>query len=485
MSELESELEPDGPGRPEHRLARSRPARAAPLVALTARTAGEAALLGARGGMTGDDAAAFHTRTAQRYAELLGHSKGALMKAGQMLSFSEVNPAVREDFQPIYRQALARLREGAPPMAPGLARSVLERELGRSTDEVFAEFDFEPLAAASIGQVHAARLHDGREVAVKLQYPDVAQAIAADLANAELLSTFVSLAIGFLSPRRVRFDLHGMAREMGVRIAEELDYRVEAANQMEFAANYRGHPFIHIPEVVPELCAERVLTQELVRGRNWSSAVAADQQLRDRWAEAIWRFTYGSNVRFCLLNVDPHPGNYLFHDDGSVSFLDFGCVKRFRREQTQVLGAIGNECLKGNVTGTWRASVEGGFWRSSDPVTPQQVYEYWRGALEMYWGEQPFTVTPERAARSIGNMMAPRGPAGHAFRYSTASPEYTVMTRVNVGAISLVGRLRASGYWDSIGAELYQGAQPLTEMGRREHRFFEEGERLPISCPQV
>jgi predicted unusual protein kinase regulating ubiquinone biosynthesis (AarF/ABC1/UbiB family) len=185
-------------------ISRGRLRRTAPLAALSARTAGEGAVVGLRSKLTGADSTEFHLRTAERYAELLGHSKGALMKAGQMLSFLSAGLAVPREFQLIYRAALSRLQDDAPPMAPELARSVLERELHRPTESAFAKFESEPLAAASIGQVHAARLHDGREVAVKIQYPGVAAAIRADLKNAELLATFLSLAISGLFPRRSR-----------------------------------------------------------------------------------------------------------------------------------------------------------------------------------------------------------------------------------------------------------------------------------------
>src|SRR5580704_8691314 len=338
-------------------IVRGRLRRTAPLAALSARTAGEAVVVGLRGKFTGADSTEFHIRTAERYAELLGHSKGALMKAGQMLSFVSAGPAVPREFQPIYQEALARLRNEAPPMAPELARTVLERELGQATESAFAQFKWEPIATASIGQVHAARLHDGRAVAVKIQYPGVAAAIDADLKNTELLSTFLGLLFG-LSPRKVSFDIRGAAQEIGARITEELDYRLEAANQAEFAEHYRGHPFIHVPEVIGELCTGRVLTQELVQGKTWSDALASERELQDQWAEAIHRFVYGSNHRFCLFNADPHPGNYLFHDDGSVSFLDFGCIKRFERERVEMMQAIGRACFRADVLGTWQASVE-------------------------------------------------------------------------------------------------------------------------------
>ncbi len=452
---------------------RGRLRRTAPLATLSARTAGEAVVVGLRSKLTGADSTEFHIRTAERYTELLGRSKGALMKAGQALSLISAMPAVPAEFQSIYQQALTRLRDDAPPMAPELARSVLERELGQRIESAFAEFDWEPLAAASIGQVHAARLHDGRAVAVKIQYPGVAAAIRADLKNTELLATFLGLMFG-LSSMKVSFDLRGTAREIGVRITEELDYRLEAANQKEFADIYRGHPFIHVPEVIGELCTDRVLTQELVQGKPWSEALTSDQELRDSWAEAIYRFVYGTNLRFCMFNADPHPGNYLFHDDGSVSFLDFGCVKRLRREQLDAMIAVGRACLRDDVLGTWRACVEGGFCRSTDPVTPEEVYEFWHESWELFWAEQPFTVTPECAARWIGDKYSPTGPSANAFRYFTVSPEYTTMGRIEMSAASLIAELHATNYWGSMAAEFFEGAAPLTALGELEQAFFDD-----------
>jgi predicted unusual protein kinase regulating ubiquinone biosynthesis (AarF/ABC1/UbiB family) len=454
-------------------ISRGRLRRTAPLAALSARTAGKAAVVGLRSKLTGADKAEFHIRTAERYAELLGRSKGALMKAGQILSFVSAAPAVPEEFQPIYQTALTRLRDSVPPMAPELARAVLERELGQRTENAFAQFDMKPLAAASIGQVHAARLHDGRAVAVKIQYPGAADAIKADLKNNELLGAFLGLMFG-LSSRKTAFDFRGAAREISIRITEELDYRLEAVNQAEFADIYRGHPFIHVPEVISELCTGRVLTQELVRGKTWNEALTCKQELRDCWAEAIYRFVYATNLRFCLFHADPHPGNYLFHDDGSVSFLDFGCVTRLRREQVDVMIAIGRACMRDDVLGTWRACVEGGFCRSTDPVTPEEVYAFWRESWELWWAEQPFTVTPECAARWIEHKYSPTGPSANAFRFFTAAAEYTTMGRIELGTASLIGELHATNYWGSMAAEFFEGTAPLTAMGKLDHAFFED-----------
>jgi ABC1 atypical kinase-like domain len=217
-----------------------------------------------------------------------------------------------------------------------------------------------------------------------------------------------------------------------------------------------------------------VLTQELVQGHPWSHALTADKPLRNRWAEAIWRFTYGSNIRFCLVNADPHPGNYLFHDDGSVSFLDFGCVKRPSRELVAMMRAIGNAAVFGDVHGTWRASVEAGFWRSSDPVTPEEAFAYWHEPFEMFWANQPYTITPERAARWTARRFSPTGPSAHALSYITAPPEYTLFSRIEIGAASVIAELDATNDWRLIGGEYFVDLPPFTEMGKRDHAFFAE-----------
>ncbi|HEX5308774.1 MAG TPA: AarF/ABC1/UbiB kinase family protein [Solirubrobacteraceae bacterium] len=452
---------------------RGRVRRTAPLVGLTVRTAGEAVVVGLRGKLTGADTGDFHVRSAERYAELLGRSKGALMKAGQMLSFVSLGPAVEGSFQSTYQAALSRLRNDAPPMAPELARETLERELGRSAESAFAEFRWEPIAAASIGQVHTARLHDGRAVAVKIQYPGVAEAIGDDLKNTELLATFLGLMAG-LSPRKLKFDIRGAARELGERITEELDYRQEAANQAEFAARYRGHPFIRVPEVVEELSAGRVLTQELAQGRSWSEALTAGQELRDSWAEAIHRFTYDSYKNHCVFNADPHPGNYLLHDDGSVSFLDFGCVKRLRRADVEALDLLLREVLRGDVGETWRLSVESGFFAPSASLTPEEVFAYWRDPIEMYWGAQPFTITAEYVSRLIELHYSPTGPSANAFRHIAMPVTYTIMARLDIGLMSLISELRATVHWRAIAEEYFEGAEPRTPMAIANRAYREE-----------
>jgi predicted unusual protein kinase regulating ubiquinone biosynthesis (AarF/ABC1/UbiB family) len=425
-----------------------------------------------RGKRTPNAKAEFYARTAERYTDVFGSSKGALMKAGQAMSFVSLGPAIPVEFQTAWRAALGRLRADAPPMAPELAREVLAQELGQRAEQAFVEFDWEPLAAASIGQVHAARLADGRRVAVKLQYPGVAAAIRADLKNHELLATFLGLLLG-ISPYRMRVSHRAIARELGARITEELDYELEATNQAEFARLYRGHPFIHVPEVVGELSTARVLTQELVQGAGWEEALGAEQGLRDSWGEVIYRFAYGSVQRFGLMNGDPHPGNYLFHDDGSVSFLDFGCVKRLSKPLVDRNTAIMRACLRGNMSETWRAAVEAGVWDPSDAVTPAEAFAFWRDAFRFWWDEQPFTITPDYAAAFIERRYLPTGPSSNALRHARVPPaDYALLSRMDIGAISVLGDLRATNSWGSIVAGYLESTPPTTEIGKAEQTWL-------------
>src|SRR3954451_8903964 len=245
--------------------------RTAPLVTMSARAAGGGVAAVLRQRLTRAPAASleFHLRNAERYADTLSRSKGVLMKVGQILSFVDFSAAIGGEYAPVYRNALASLQADAEPMAPELAAAVVESELGCGPEELFAEFSPTPIAAASIGQVHRARLHDGTEVAVKVQYPGVADAIGDDLANTELLFTFVKTAKGIV-PQFRSFDVRAMADEISERMSEELDYAAELANQREFAEHYRGHPYIRVPEVFPELSSDRVLTMAMVHGRRWT-----------------------------------------------------------------------------------------------------------------------------------------------------------------------------------------------------------------------
>ncbi|HEV3472871.1 MAG TPA: AarF/ABC1/UbiB kinase family protein, partial [Actinomycetota bacterium] len=261
----------------------------------------------------------FHQQTAKQLVEMLGEMKGAAMKVGQLASFYEFSAP--SEYMSTYKDALTMLQNSAPPMDPEASRQVIKEEFGRSPEEVFATFDDEAIAAASIGQVHHATLPTGEEVAVKVQYPGVDDAVRADLRNVSAM-TKISVAIA------PNIDPKEVANEVRDRVMEELDYRREATNQAKFAELFREHPFIVVPKVFPDYCRTRVITQEFIKGRPFTEAFAwEDQQKKNELGEILWRFFFGSLNRFLLFSADPHPGNYILLSGGKVAFLDFGLVR--------------------------------------------------------------------------------------------------------------------------------------------------------------
>ena len=443
--------------------------RTAPLAAISARAAGGGVVDVLRRRLKGERGASleFHVRNAERYADLLSHSKGLLMKVGQLVSFVDTTAALDGQYGEVYQSALASLQADAEPMDPVLVAAVVESELGRPPEEVFAEFSSIPIAAASIGQVHAARLPDGTEVAVKVQYPGVADAIGDDLANTELLFTFIKIAKGMV-PQLRNFDVRAVADEITERISEELDYGGELANQAEFAEHYRGHPFARIPDVFPEFSTDRVLTMELIHGRRWTAIDDADQALRDRWGEAVNRFFFGSIARFGMFNADPHPGNYLFHDDGTVTFLDFGCVKRMSPAVQRGFWELPSAALANDADRLLRAFVDSGMARADSPLPPDKLLAWMRQNFASLHAPQPFTFTPEFAAQILGHMA---NMDKDVRRYSTVPKDFVFTNRIFAGLYSILGALHATADWRAIFEEDVTG-RPTTELGHLEADFF-------------
>jgi predicted unusual protein kinase regulating ubiquinone biosynthesis (AarF/ABC1/UbiB family) len=443
----------------------------APLVGLAGRTAGEAVVASLRSRRGGErDGVEFHTRMAQLYAERLGRSRGVLMKAGQILSMVLPESGVDGEYRGIYQAAFAKLQDDAPPMPAELAIEVVTAELGRPPSALFAEFDPDPLAAASIGQVHRATLRDGRPVVVKVQYPGVDEAIRADLKNTELLSTFLRLLFSVM-PNTSSLDLPAMAREVSARIGEEIDYRAEAANQQEFADLYRGHPFIRIPEVIPELSARRVLTSDYVEGLRFAKAARAEQHLRDRWGEAVQRFVYDSIYRHGLYNADPHPGNYLFHSDGTVTFLDFGCVKRLAPDDARRLSGCLPLIVTRDAEGLRRWAVDAGFVNPADEPDADELLAYWINTWRHLMPPQPLTITPEFVASVTRAQMSPFGPHKRVVSKFTMRGSDTMAARVVSGSTMVLGALRATGSWMAMIREYTESAPPSTAYGELEAAF--------------
>jgi predicted unusual protein kinase regulating ubiquinone biosynthesis (AarF/ABC1/UbiB family) len=423
--------------------------------------------VGGTGGI--DDGEDRQARAAERYARLLGRSRGVLMKAGQIMSFVSFGGVVDADARPVYQAALARLQDSAPPMPSEVAMGVVEKEVGR---DAFAEFDPEPFAAASIGQVHAATLRDGRRVAVKVQYPGIDAAIRADLANAELLATFLRV-MGALAPQTGRLNTRELAAEISARIGEEIDYRIEARNQTDFADAYRGHPFIRVPEVVPELSTARVLTMERVDGLRFAAALEHGQDLRDLWGEVIYRFSLGSLRLHGLFNADPHPGNYLFHEDGTVTFLDFSCVRRFAPRHVAWLRRLVQVVVDGDADALLELYVGEGWLDPSDSPEADMLLAWSRESLRPLVAPQPFAYTRRYAAELVRTEYSPTGPYGDIIRKLTVPPDYTLLGRIDLGMTAVLGELNATGPWEAIRREWDCGGAPATPFGEKARAFWE------------
>lgn len=263
---------------------------------------------------------------AERAAEVLGTMRGLAAKIGQMASY--VDGLVPEAHREAFEGALGRLRAAAPISSPTAVRTLIEQELGAPIDRLFASFDEVPVASASIGQVHRARLEDGREVAVKVQHPGIDRAVAADLDNASVIEPLIR-ALGGRKLESAR-----ILAEVRERFEEELDYRHEAEQQRAFAAMFAGRREIVVPEVIAARSARRVLTSELVRGEPLEVAAGADEAERAAYARTLWTFTFDALLRHRRFNADPHPGNFLFLGEGRVAFLDFGCVQPVTPERS-------------------------------------------------------------------------------------------------------------------------------------------------------
>lgn len=438
--------------------------RTMPLAGFTARAAG-GRMVAALREKTGDVGAVerFHQRTAQRYSELLGHSKGVLMKAGQLMSMVDPSSIGNGGFSP-YQKALTRLQADAPPMAPALAKEVLRADLGRPTDELFADFTEEPMAAASIGQVHLALLHDGRQVAVKIQYPGAAEAIRDDLANTELLATFFRFAAsasGTAMP-----DARKATREIAARIAEETDYRHEAANIAAFSELYRDHPFIRVPEVVAEASGDRVLTMTYLDGMDWHAARQAGQTLKDTWAEVIGRFAAGSYRHANLFHADPHPGNYRFGSDGTVGFVDFGCVTIIPERQRYPFVGMLRAVIDGRKRDLHELMTQLGYFAAGSTLSAEEAYHWLAELVHEVLAPQPVTYTHETSRRGIHALLDVRSP-DHPVRRLSIRDGLVFFTRYNLSVNTICAELGATLYARAMTDDMDGVAGPITPLGKQ------------------
>ena len=403
--------------------------------------------------------------TAKQIVAVLGTMKGAAMKLGQVMSFLDVGLVAEEHRDELQRE-LAKLRDAAPTVSFKQMRRVIEEDLEEPISEVFATFEEEPIAAASIGQVYRATLKDGREVAVKVQYPGVAGAVRADMQNLDMI-------LRLLKRMTPGLDVKALAEEIKERIVEELDYELEAQNQRSLARIFAGHPFIVVPEVVGSLSRERVLVSEFVSGVGFEELKGRSQAERNRIGEIVFRFFLGCLYRHRQFSGDPHPGNFLLLEDGRMAFLDFGLFKRMDAEPVALELACQRAVAEGDAAKLHELLAASGFLPEPERVDPDNLLAFITDAIWWYTtADEEVLLSPEIATQVMIESSDPRSSHFREMRHQDMRPEHLFGRRMEMLTLAVLSQLRAKANWHRIAREWMYGDEPVTDLGRQEAEFY-------------
>jgi len=381
-------------------------------------------------------AAEVQARTAEQLFKVLGELKGGAMKFGQAMSVFEA--ALPENLAGPYRETLTRLQESAPPLPAGSVHAVLARELGADWRDRFQSFENKPAAAASIGQVHRAVWADGRAVAVKVQYPGAGQALLSDLNQIGRMSRLVGMLVPGL-------DVKPLIAELKARVAEELDYALEAESQATFAAAYSGDPDVLVPSVVHQ--TGQVLVTDWVDGKPLARIIASGTtKERNRAGLLLARFLFSGPQRAGLLHADPHPGNFRLLDDGRLIVLDFGAVNRLPDGLPEPIGRLLRLAIDDDAVGVLDGLRAEGFVKSSIDLDARRLLDFLSPILDPVRAD---TFRFDRAwLRAQATRIAdPRSPAYSTGLQLNLPPDYLLIHRVTMGTIGVLCQLRAEASW--------------------------------------
>jgi predicted unusual protein kinase regulating ubiquinone biosynthesis (AarF/ABC1/UbiB family) len=417
-------------------------------------------------------AAAQSERTAALVQELvdqLGQMRGAAMKVGQMISMVEFDGLPDTERDELQRR-LAALRDDVPPVPFADLEKLMRHEFGGPLERVFSDFDKRAFAAASIGQVHRATTVAGEDVAVKIQYPGVAEAVETDLRNAMMLLPLVKrLAPGL--------DARALALEMRERIGEELDYELEAQNQRRIERLMRGHPFVHVPRVHTDISTRRVLVSEDVEGERFEAVRRAEEPQRDRYGEIVFRFFFGLVYRDRIVLGDPHPGNYLLRPDGRVCFLDFGLLRNVDAARVADERAIALAVCAKDAAALKAALLAGGYLPAdrADAVDAGFALTLMRMAIKWYAVPGQRRFSPKDAGRGR-DRERPDNEQRAAMRTQvnqfTLPPDSILIRRMHGIVAVVLEQLQAGADWGAIAAEYLHQEPPATPLGQAEADFF-------------
>ncbi|MGH2950606.1 MAG: ABC1 kinase family protein [Solirubrobacterales bacterium] len=406
-----------------------------------------------------------HLETAMKMVSILGEMKGAAMKIGQLASFVDTE-FLPPEYAEMYQEQLGKLRTSAPPMPWKKVSKVLDEEWGEPVSEHFADIEQEAFAAASIGQVHRATLIDGRPVAVKIQYPGVAEALESDMRNAGMLVRLArALAPGL--------DAKAVAEELRERVMEELDYEYEAQNHRSFARAYRGHPFIYVPDVVTRLSRRRVLVAEYVEGMHFDAVKELDDEQRSRFGEIVFRFCFGSIYHLQHFNADAHPGNYILMSDGKVAFLDFGMTKKLDKEQIELEQRAVDAATRKDPEALRQALHDLGFVKNPTKLDAERLMEHVMLVGGWYLEDGEYQVSARRVMKIIESASDPRSEYYSLMRRESLPAEELMGRRMETGVVAVLAQLRAKRNWHRIMREWVYADPPATELGEQEWEYFE------------
>ncbi len=407
-----------------------------------------------------------HLETAMKMVEALGSMKGAAMKIGQFASFIDTE-FIPEEYRDTYQEQLAKLRTDAPSMPWERVVEVLEEQYeGEPLDEMFESIEEEAVAAASIGQVHRGVLLDGRKVAIKIQYPGVAEALESDLRNAGVIVRLARVMAPGL-------DAKAVTKELRERILEELDYEYEAQNQRSFARAYRDHPFIYVPDVITRLSRRKVLVTEFVEGVGFDEVKEMDEEARGRFGEILFRGSFGSIYHLQHFNADPHPGNYILMDDGRVAFLDFGMTKKVDQEQIQLEQLAVDAATRNDPEGLRDALADLGFINDPSKMDALRLMEHVKLIGGWYMEDKEVEMSPKLVMKVIEATHDPRSEYFDLVRRESIPADELMGRRMEIGVMAVLGQLGAKRNWHRIMREWVYADEPSTELGREEWEYFE------------
>jgi predicted unusual protein kinase regulating ubiquinone biosynthesis (AarF/ABC1/UbiB family) len=383
-------------------------------------------------------------------------------KITQLLSMIQLESASGEAPE----RPLGALLEAREPVPMRRVRQVIEQDLDARLQDIFPAFDEQPFAIASLGQVHRAHSRDGERVAVKVQHPDIANEIASDLR-----------AIGVVSPIVQRLapgsDAGALLSEVRERIADELDYEIEAQHQRRLARMFRDHPHVRVPRVHTDLCTRRVLVTEYIDGLGFDEIAQLDEPGRDRFGEIVFRFFFGLVWRESIVAGDPHPDNCLLCPDGRVCLLDFALVRdlnpAYLDGERDVMRAVSDA----DPHAVHRALTDLGYLAETQSYDPAALLEYLATAGEWQLAEGSRRIDPAYVRRTLESGYPPRSPWFSLLRRLTFPAPTLLLRRMEIQMLSLLGELRAAGDWTLIAAEHWAHQPPQTQLGREDATFFD------------